>query len=226
MLLSARFGGRGEDLINLMYWAAALGAGVAQLAASSPPAAPLPDPQSASAVASDHQIEAAPVAPLTTLQLAADTPVKLVVDESMLSDQVAAGHRFPIYLAEPVIIGGRTVLPVGIRGEGEVIDAKRSSGGGGGGGIVVNARFLMCGTTRIALGKMHLGAAGKDSVRSATVATAAVGIFGMLVRGHNAQIQQGTLADAKIIANVELPATCERTGPKHLTVQHEGGKST
>lgn len=191
-----------------MHWAAALGAGVAQLAAPSPSAAPAlgTHPALAPAIATDVQPDAA--APQAAVRLAAETPVKLVVDETMFSDRVAAGHRFPIHLADPLVIDGRTILPAGIRGEGEIIDAKHGSAGGAGGGIVVNARFLTCGTTRISLGKLHLTNAGRSNVVGATAATAVVGIFGLLVRGHNAQIPQGTLADAKIIANVDVPGPC------------------
>jgi len=131
-----------------------------------------------------------------------------MIDETMLSDRVTPGYRFPIVLAEPLLLGGRAVLPAGIRGEGEVIDAKRSSGGGAGGGIVANARYLMCGTTRITLGKMHLTAAGRSSYGTAIATSAVVSVFALLVRGHNAQIERGTPADAKIIADVEVPATC------------------
>jgi hypothetical protein len=192
-------------LIGLLYGLAAFGA------TASPPAEPLPAsaPASANDLAASSEAQAsAGAGAAVPLRLTHETPIRITIDETMLSDQVAPGYRFPIVLAEPLLIEGRTALPAGIWGEGEVIDAKRSSGGGASGGIVANARYLMCGTTRIPLGKMHLSASGRSSYRTAVATTAAVGVFGLLVRGHNAQIQRGTLADAKIIADVDVPASC------------------
>ncbi|QIL02151.1 hypothetical protein G7078_04680 [Sphingomonas sinipercae] len=144
----------------------------------------------------------------TAARLPKDTLVRITVDRTLRSDQVSAGDRFPIHLSDPVVIDGRTALPAGLKGEGEVIDAKKSGMGGSGGRLIVNARYLQCGQTRISLGKMHLISAGNEGTVGAVALAAVAGPFGMLVRGRNGVIAQGAAADAKVIIEIEVPAAC------------------
>jgi hypothetical protein len=146
-------------------------------------------------------------------QLMRDTMVRITVERTLQSDQIAPGDRFPIRLAVPVVIDGRELLPAGLIGEGEVIDTKKSGGGGAAGGIVTNARFLMCGTVRVPVGKMHLNAGGKDHAALSAAVSSGFGVFGMLVKGKNAVIPQGSTADAKIIADTVVDVPCVAPAP-------------
>jgi len=153
-------------------------------------------------------LPATPAVVETSAIIPQGTVLEIVIDRELRSDRVVPGERFPLHLAEPVVIGGRELLPAGLTGEGEVIDAKKSGIGGVAGSIVVNARYLQCGANRIPIGKMHLVDTGKSGTATATILSAAIGPLGMLVKGHNGMIVEGAVADAKITADMRAPAAC------------------
>jgi hypothetical protein len=56
------------------------------------------------------------------------TPIHVVLAQSLASDQNRAGDRFEASIAQPVIADNKTVIPEGARVEGVVVDARPSGG--------------------------------------------------------------------------------------------------
>ncbi len=132
------------------------------------------------------------------------TPLVIRLEADLGSRLNKTGDRFPLSLAEPVLIAGVTVLPAGLLGEGEVVHAKKSGGSGAGGELVVAARWLDVGGRRLRLRSLRLNIAGKDAIQkvdglnAASVASPVpLGLLGFFIKGKNAVHAKGDLAEAK-----------------------------
>jgi hypothetical protein len=55
-----------------------------------------------------------------------NTPIHVTLDQAVASDQSRPGDHFEATISEPVVIGGKTVIPQGAYAEGLVVDAQRS----------------------------------------------------------------------------------------------------
>lgn len=139
-------------------------------------------------------------------RIPAKTLVEIEITEELSSKTSHIGDTFALKLAEPLILEGRTVLPAGVTGRGEVTHAASKGAGGKAGELIVNARYLECGALRIPLGYFQHGVAGKNNVGGA-FATAQIIPFGQfLVSGHDAVIPAGARGTARIKTEVIVPA--------------------
>lgn len=130
-------------------------------------------------------------APAATIVLPADTPVELMAPSEVSTADVVAGTRFRLRVNKPVVVGGRTVVPVGATAYGEVT-AARDAGGLGRSGTM-RARLL-----HIALGEGTIPLEGEVSAKgtgagSAGMAVLFAGAAGLFHRGNNAKIKAGEL---------------------------------
>lgn len=115
-----------------------------------------------------------------------------------------SGERFPFELASPIVENGRTLVPAGLKGEGEVVHAAKAGWGGKAGEMIVNARFLDCGGVRLPIGRMKWSAAGLDKRGDAMVAAMVFTPAMFLVSGGNIDIPAGAHGDAKLAADVTI----------------------
>jgi hypothetical protein len=134
------------------------------------------------------------------------TRVAVIIDSAIASDQSIPGARFPLHLAETVMIDGRPVLMAGATGEGEVVHAAKARWGGKAGELIINARFLDCGAVRVPLGKMRFSEQGENKVGQALAATMVFTPAMFFISGGNVSVPPGTRADAAIIGDVTLKA--------------------
>ena len=137
-------------------------------------------------------------------------PVKTVVEieitETISSGTNKIGDMFALKLAAPLVIDGRTILPAGLTGKGEVTHAAKKGSGGQAGELIVSARYLQCGDLRIPLGHFHYGIAGKNNVGGAFAVAQVIPFGQFLVSGHDAVIPVGASGTAQVAADVVLPA--------------------
>ena len=132
------------------------------------------------------------------------TPI-LIRFETEISSQVnKTGERFLISLAEPIIIGGKEIVPAGAKGEGEVIHAKKSGGSGAAGELVLAARWLDVDGRHLRLRSLKAATAGKDAIHRVDAFNAAsvmaplpIGLFGYAINGAKAVYAKGSFATAK-----------------------------
>ncbi len=178
------------------------------------------DPQapvvSDSVPAPDH-VEALPAIPSAAqagahtagvrLRLPALTPVYVKLGAEMASNRNKSGDRFPLIVAEDVLVGEQVVIPAGSTGEGEVIHAAKSGGGGKPGELLLAARFVRVKDVDVRLRSMVLGKAGRERTGETLAASFVIGPFAMFVRGGAVVVPPGTVASAKTAADIELPAT-------------------
>jgi len=68
----------------------------------------------------------APPPVVKMITIPAETPLEVLLDGSLSSDKSAAGDKFEATLAEPLVIGGTTVLAKGSRLHGRVVAAEGS----------------------------------------------------------------------------------------------------
>jgi hypothetical protein len=138
--------------------------------------------------------------------LPALTPIDLIIEQTVSSNEQVNGDRFPLRVAEDVVVDGVVVIPAGARGEGEVVHAARSRAGGKAGELILTARYVKVGDREIRL-RSFAGGSGKDRTKASVGIAATLGFPAFLVRGGEYAIQEGTLANAKTAEAVELPAS-------------------
>lgn len=190
---------------------ALLGASPSQLAEA---------PASTDAATGETGVPEAPVEPVDAADPAATqiavpkmTPVVIEILEPLGSKTSKSLQAFQIRLAEPIVVEGTEVVPAGATGMGEVVHAKKAGGMGTAGELVLAARWIEHDGQRIALRSMKLdgGESGKSqvgTVNAINVASAAslvpISIIGFFISGGNVEVPAGTLASARIGAEIEI----------------------
>ncbi|OYW16143.1 MAG: hypothetical protein B7Z39_02530 [Novosphingobium sp. 12-64-8] len=127
-----------------------------------------------------------------------------MIDSDLGSATSTSGAMFPLHLGQPIVIDGKTLVPAGTSGVGEVIWAKKAGGSGSPGELVLAARYLDFGGRRLRLRSMNFQSVGDSrykTVNSIMIASAAavpgVALVGFAIKGKETTFAAGTLAHAK-----------------------------
>lgn len=139
-------------------------------------------------------------------RIADGTSVTIEILEPLSSALVKRGDRFRLRLADPVLIEGKLVLAPGIEGVGEIVHAEKSRSGGKAGELLIAARHLDYAGTQVPLRGLKLGGRGKDSTKAAMATSFVIGPLALFVHGREIVIPAGTLAQAKVAQELQLPA--------------------
>lgn len=102
------------------------------------------------------------------------------------------------------MVDGQQLIPAGVTGMGEVVHAKKT-GVGVGGELVLAARYLDFNGQQIKLRSMQVGGQGKDNQALTFAVGATVGLPALFIRGKHIVVPEGSLATAKIAAQVVIP---------------------
>ena len=144
--------------------------------------------------------------------LASGTPVEIALTSSVDSGKAKPGDPFQISLAKPILVGDQIVVPAGVTGGGEVVDAEGAGLGGRPGKLVLAARYLDFGDKRILLRSFRLGGSGRNTSNEAMAADITISAFVPVVGaavffipGGNIVYPPGTLAMAKVAGASTLP---------------------
>lgn len=192
---------------------AALAAGQALpvLAQTLPEAAPEAD--SAPPVDAPVAATQAPQACTDCVTIPALTPITIQVVPALGSRISKTGDTFEIVLAEPIVVDGKTLVPAGAKGLGEVIHAKKPGGSGAPGELILTARHLEVADRQLRLRSMNFAEVGADkykTVNTILIASSAtipaVAFIGFGITGKDLNIPAGALAAAKTAAAFELSA--------------------
>jgi hypothetical protein len=127
--------------------------------------------------------------------------VEIEITQLVSSKTAKIGDKFTLRLAAPIVVSGQVVVPAGVPGVGQVIDANTPGFMGAPGKLVLAARYLDFDGRRIPLRTLRLGGDGKDNTGLTFVATLAVGLPAGLIKGGNIEIPAGTFAHAKLAAD-------------------------
>lgn len=122
--------------------------------------------------------------------------------EDLASNTSEMGQKVRIRSASPLTIDGHIVVPEGSEGFAEVIQASKARMMGKAGELVLGMPYLEVGGQRVPLKRLRYGpSTGKGNDMTAAVATAAVGLPGMLISGGNVRIARGARAHAVVTAD-------------------------
>ena len=173
--------------MTLAAWIALLAA-LASLPAdgTAQPVSPAPPPSTAAADES------------ACCTLPAGTRVDIEILDRVTSKLNKRGDAFAIRLASPIVAGGRTLIPAGAPGRGEVVHAAKAGGGGKAGELILAARYIEHEGRRIALRSFELSARGNDRGSEALAVATVASVAAFLVTGGQVDVAAGTRASAKL----------------------------
>ncbi len=174
----------------------------------------------AAAQTAETQAVAAPAAATQTAQvmLQRGTEVKLRLMQALNSKHTKSGERFNLEVAEPVTVGGRTVIPVGTRAVGEVTNVVKKGAFGKSGKIDTQLTYVMIGDRQVRLdGRGHQAGAGGTA---ATVGVAiAAGVFSAFVTGKSADLPVGAPMNGFVAEDVPVMVTGPAPAPVAVTAR-------
>jgi hypothetical protein len=156
----------------------------------------------------------APAAPAAApcCTVPARTPVAIEITDTVNSKANHSRDAFAFRLAEPLTVDGRVVAPAGTPGVGEVVHAARARAMGKAGELILAARYLQLGETRIMLRSLRIGPQqGRDSSGTLTTMNViaagtipALSLVAFAIAGGEVNVPAGTRAEAQTAAEVVL----------------------
>jgi hypothetical protein len=150
----------------------------------------------------------APTPALAPIVLPRGTMVRLMVTREVNSRDNHPGDRFALRVDEDVRVHDVTVIPVGTRAWGELIDAAGTEGLGKSGKLSARLLYVEAGGQRIDLegSRQSTGSGGTGSVVAGVLA---FGVFGLFMKGANATLKAGEILNGYTVADaaVAAPAT-------------------
>ena len=170
---------------------------------------------SQSAIAQQTLVVGAPAVPM--LHVGTEVPVRTRIELSTEHKALRAGQRFEIETSEPIQLNGRTVIPVGTTGVGEVTDVSNKGMWGKSGHFGVQLLYLRMGDRQIRLtgkadDKGHAGGAAAVAVSAIVFLPA-----GFFMTGTSARLPAGTAIKGFLAEDVPV-AFAGDTGPAPLMV--------
>lgn len=167
--------------------------------------------------AASPQSQAAVQADATRL-IAKGTAVEIEITAPVGSVLTKPGDFFPIRTVAPIAgSDGAILVPVGTEGVGQVVHAAKAGFGGKPGELIVNARYLQCGDTRVPLGHFNFLVTGADNSKSAALVNSGVAgasalaplagvavIVPFMIKGGEVVVPAGTHALAKVTADTAM----------------------
>lgn len=163
-----------------------------------------PDFPSSSSVLTAPVPSAAPD-PKSCCTVLAGTPVEIEVSESVTSQTAHPGDSYELKLARDLMMDGVVVVAAGAPGRGEVIDAGPGGFAGRPGKLILAARWIKAGDTRLPLRGLRLAGSGRDVSKSAAMVVLAIGVVGMAMQGGDVNYPSGTRAMAKVATDTFIP---------------------
>ncbi len=131
------------------------------------------------------------------------TDVRLRLLEKLSSATATEGQRFNLELEEPIQIDGRTVVPAGAKAVGTVLAARKKGFMGKGGELNVMLDYVLVNEQRIRL-RSAGSREGNDKVGTAVALTVLFGPLGLLKRGHEVEVNPGTIMTAYVDQTAEV----------------------
>lgn len=131
-----------------------------------------------------------------------DTPVELMATAEVTTATAKPGTVFKLRVNRAVLIGGKTVIPVGTLAFGEVTAAKDAGGLGKSGKMTARLLRIQLGDAAIPIeGVVETKGSGAGS---AGVAVLATGLMGVFHRGNNAKIKAGEILSGFVSEDVAI----------------------
>ena len=160
-------------------------------------------------------VAVAPVSVNAVLRTGTEVPLRLSEELTTQGKKLLVGQRFRMTVAEPVIIQGVTVIPVGSPAVGEITDVRDKGMWGKSGHL--NARILH---VTVDGRQIRLSGAFDDKGVTGTAgvvaAIAFVPVAGFFMTGTSAKVPMGAMV--KGFVDEDVPLTVKAAAPAPLTV--------
>ena len=155
--------------------------------------------------------------------LRAGTPVALKMREvlSTKGKNLRVGHRFQLEVAEPVMVNGQIVVPMGSPATGEVTHVRNKGMWGKSGGINARVLWVRANGQQIRL-TGQVDDKGKTGTAGVIGAVAVLPVAGFFVTGTSAEIPLGAPVNAFIDEDVPLVFAAS-TAPAPMMVVSQPG---
>lgn len=174
----------------------------------------LSEPGQAQDVTPPPVAPSAPESPIACCAIPALTFVELEFVDAASSRTSSSGELVKIRVAEPLMVDGRVLVPVGTTGVAEVIQASKARMMGKAGELTLAARYIELNGTRIPLKRFQFGrSSGRSNVTETMVATALIGLPGLLISGGNIDVAAGARANAVIARETLVAAPTTESNP-------------
>lgn len=135
------------------------------------------------------------------------TVIRLMVLNEVSTRTVKAGDRFVLRVDEPVMVGGATVIPVGAKAWGEVLNAEKSGHIGKGGTLSARLLSVEIDGHQIPI-RGEAETAGEKGTTQVALGAIGMGPLALLARGNNARLKAGEIFSAYLDADLLFdPAT-------------------
>ena len=178
---------------------------VAQVSTPSSAPVALPVPPLPTSVAQTPVSATSPILPADH-RLLSGTVVEVELVSKLSSRDEHIGDKFDLKLAAPIIVDGAVIAPAGTLGKGEVVDVAAAGIAGHPGKLILAARYVEANGLRIPLRGFKLAGEGKDNTGAVMATDIAIGLVSVLIPGGNISFPVGTIALAKVAADVPLPS--------------------
>lgn len=163
--------------------------------------------------AAAQPVEPAPATPVEAVQVAAPspprvhagTPLIIEITETISSKTIKRGDKFTLKLAAPIVLDDRVIVPAGVTGVGQVIDAAPSGALGKPAKLLLAARYIDFNGGQIPLRTLQLGKVGTDKTNTILAISFVpyVGLLGLFMHGGEIEIPAGTIAQVKLVADLD-----------------------
>lgn len=165
------------------------------------------------AFATTATAQMAQVVPPLDISVARDTLVDIEIAEPVSTRAQRQGDMFAIRLAEPIRLNGQILVPAGVAGQGQIVDAGRAGMLGKPAKLVLAARYLDWNGRRIPLRAFRWSATGVDRDGAVMVLSFVpyAGVLSIFIHGGEIDIPVGARAQAKLAD--QLPADA-RAAPR------------
>jgi hypothetical protein len=128
----------------------------------------------------------------------AGTPVLVEITAPLSSRTLKPGDTFPLRLAQPILVDGKTVVEAGAVGGGQVVDAAAAGMMGKPAKLILAARYLDIGGHQVKLRAMQFVRNGEGRDGEVLALGFAIGIVSFLVKGGDIEVPAGSNAQAKL----------------------------
>jgi hypothetical protein len=131
------------------------------------------------------------------------TEIRMETLRELNSNEAKVGDRFDLEVTEAVTLKGKTVIPAGTRGVGEVTLAKRKGMWGKSGKLETRLLYLEVGGQRIRISGAA-GGQGKSGTTGVVASLAVIPIAGFFVTGTSAVIPPRTATVATLDEDIPV----------------------
>lgn len=127
------------------------------------------------------------------------TPIRLATDTEMSSQENRVGDRIDLRVLDAVSLNGRTVIPIGTRGVGEVTHVRKKGMWGKAGRLEFRPLFLLLGDRQVPISaRSTTKEKGEKGTAGVVASIVVLPLAGFFVTGTSARIPRGSTVEAEL----------------------------